>query len=380
MNRIVLLVSLILGGCVLGNISAQAADPGPTTAPALPAIEVAGSDAQGRITVNGKPFFPILMYDVPTDPASLAMFKAHGFNMVTITKPADADGLLTAGVYGAAHAGYKVTNQDGILFGIGTDSPALYWKDDLAAKAAADLAKVRAEFPKRPVMHAIGYWENEPAGVVSNQVPPKERYEELVKVLDVSAPYLYPIPYQPVATVGEAVARARAATGGKKPLLPILQLFTWEAKDRYPTPAELKCMVYLALINGARGIGYYSYNYVAGKKDTNVAKEQPALWAAVKQINREVQAVGAFLVEALPAPAIKLATADTGVGFRAVRHGKAHLVLLANPMDARREITLKLPAGAKGAWKRLDGGPAVAAADGVLKLTLEPFGVAGLQN
>jgi hypothetical protein len=56
--------------------------------------------------------------------------------------------------------------------------------------------------------------------VYSNNVPSKEGYGELVKVLDVSAPYLYPIPYQPVRSVGEAVTRANTASGGKKPLLP----------------------------------------------------------------------------------------------------------------------------------------------------------------
>ncbi len=46
----------------------------------LPPIQSTASDERGRITVNGKPFFPILMYDVPTDPASLQMFREHGFN------------------------------------------------------------------------------------------------------------------------------------------------------------------------------------------------------------------------------------------------------------------------------------------------------------
>jgi len=38
----------------------------------LPPIQNTASDEHGRITVNGKPFFPILMYDVPTEIRALA--------------------------------------------------------------------------------------------------------------------------------------------------------------------------------------------------------------------------------------------------------------------------------------------------------------------
>ena len=267
---------------------------------ALPPIQTAGSDARGRITVNGKPFFPILMYDVPIDADSLKMFREHGFNVLS-ARADDAVTLRNHGFYTAAHAisteGLKL---DGVLFGVGMDSPALYWKDNLLEKSRADLVKLRKIFPDRPIFHAIGYWEDEPAGVFSNKVPTKERYEELVKVLDVSAPYLYPLPYQPVRSVGDAVARANAASGGKKPLLPVLQLFVWKPEDRYPTAAELKCMVYLSLIHGADGIAYYSYNYVAGKEKTNLAREQPELWRAVKPINAEVKQIGEFLLDSQP--------------------------------------------------------------------------------
>jgi hypothetical protein len=263
----------------------------------LPPIQSAASDERGRITVNGKPFFPILLYDVPTDPESLKMLREHGFNTLT-AKPEVSDTLLANGFYTAVQPGKDpVTNLDGVLFGIGMDSPALYWKQDLLKKAKADLVRMRELVPNRTIMNAIGYWEDEPTGVYSNKVPSKERYDELVKLLDVSAPYLYPIPYQPVRSVSEAVKRAKTATAGKKPLLPILQLFTWEAKDRYPTPAELKCMVYLSLIHGADGIGYYSYNYVSGKKGTNVAREQPELWQEVKQINSEIAEIRTLLLE-----------------------------------------------------------------------------------
>ena len=164
--------------------------------------------------------------------------------------PKPAAALPAQGLYGAVHVGNKIDNLAGVLLALGTDSPALQFKTSLLDKVTQANAKVRAAAPGRPVVNAIGYWEDEPAGVVAGKLPSKEKYDELVRTIDVSAPYLYPVPYQPVASVGDAVARARQATEGKKALLPILQLFAWEAKDRYPTPAELRCMAFLALVEG----------------------------------------------------------------------------------------------------------------------------------
>jgi hypothetical protein len=349
------------------------------SSPSLPPIQTAVSDAKGRITVNGEPFFPILMYDVPTDAESLKMFREHGFNTLS-AKPEDADRLREHGFYVAAHAGKKVENLGGVLLGVGMDSPALYWKEDLIEKAKADLERMRGLVPNRPIMNAIGYWEDEPPGVKEGKVPRKERYEDLVKVLDVSAPYLYPLPYQPVRSLAEAMARANAATGGAKPLLPVLQLFVWEPGDRYPTPAELRCMVYLALIHGADGIGYYSYKYVTGKKDTNIAREQPELWRAVSRINAEVAAIGRLLGEAQPDGSASLKAEERDVELRAFKTGHAQLILLANPTDGARKVTLRLGADAKGTLRSLDGQTKLDLEKGEATIALEPFGATAMRH
>src|SRR3954469_18387841 len=96
-------------------------------AQALPPIQTAVSDEKGRIVVNGQPFFPILLYDVPADPESLKKFHEHGFNVVTVSRAEEAEAARAAGLYGAAH-GKKITGFDGILLGIGMDSPVLNLK------------------------------------------------------------------------------------------------------------------------------------------------------------------------------------------------------------------------------------------------------------
>ncbi len=353
----------------------------------LPPIQAAGNDGHGHFTVNGKPFFPILMYDVPTDAASLKMLHEQGFNAVPVAKPEDVGNLLAAGFYGAAHPGLKPASLDAILFGIAMDSPALNFADKVIEQTKADLDKVQKEYPGRPVMNAIGYWANEPDGVKAGTLLPKEKYEDLIQAIDVAAPYLYPVPYQPISSVGDAVGKAVATTGGKKPVLPILQLFVWDAKDRYPTPAELKCMVYISLIQGAGGIGYYSYGYVSGKTETNIAKEQPELWKAVKDINTEVGKIGRFMALAQTDTTVTLKEGAPDVEFRAMKVdgaspiGEIHagMVLLANKTNAAKSATIKFASKADGTLKRLDGGAAVTIQGNEAKIALEPNQAVGLQ-
>ncbi len=363
---------------LLSTAAARAQTPSNASV-ALPPIQSAVSDAQGRIVVNGKPFFPILLYDVPTDAESFKKFHDHGFNMVTVSKAEDAEAARAAGLYSAAH-GRKIDNFDSILLGIGMDSPVINLKPPLIDNLKADLEKTRTAFPNRPVMHAIGYWLGEPAGVVANTLPPPEKYETVVQTIDVAAPYLYPVPYQPIRSVGDAVGRASAASGGKKPLLPILQIFAWTATDRYPTAAELKCMVYLSLIHGARGIGFYSYNHVAGKKGVTFADDQPALWNSLKEVNSELAHIGPFLIESTPDASVTLNDAPAGVDLRAAKRGDAHLILLANPTETATEVTLKFASTPEGALKSVGPGVEVAIHGGTAKVKLEANGTAAFQN
>lgn len=363
---------------LLAVTTAPGAD-APSAGVALPPIESAGSDARGRIAVNSQPFFPILMYDVPLDADSLKMFREHGFNVLS-APVAEGETVRKQGFYVAAHgAGTEGVKLDGVLFGVGMDSPALYWKGDLLEKSRADLAAMQKAFPNRPIFHAIGYWEDEPAGVYANKLPSRERYEELVKVLDVSAPYLYPLPYQPVRSVGEAMARADAATSGRKPLLPVLQLFAWKPEDRYPTPAELKCMVYLSLIHGADGIGYYSYNHITGKTLTNIAREQPELWRSVRQINAELQQIGPFLLDSAPEPGLRVTGPDMAVEWRAAKRDDAILLLLTNPSAESQTVKLHWTSPA-AVLRRLDNGCELQIQNGAAEITLGPHAAVSLRG
>jgi len=340
---------------------------------ALPPIKTVDYDQRGAFRVNGKPFFPIALYDAPLDDRTLRELRDFGFNVLACDAKSCA-ALPAKGFYGASHADKKIGDLSGVLMSVGVDSPALYFKKDLLKQVAEANAKTSAAVPRRPIMNAIGYWEDEPAGVVKGKLPSKAVYEDLVAAIDVSAPYLYPVPYQPISSVGDAVARARRASAGKKPVLPVLQIFVWEVKDRYPTPAELRSMAFLALVEGAHGIGYYSYGSVTGRPKTTIALAQPELWKSVKKLNYDIANIGPRLLSGTEANDLTLGKGTPAVKMKLVREKGGLLAVIVNSAATRQEVKLTAQAGTLGRMV-LQNGKYIEVKEGVATLPLEPFGV-----
>ena len=324
--------------------------------------------------MNEQPFFPILLYDAPTDDETLRELHSFGFNVLSCDAKTSAP-LPAKGFYGGVHHPGAKADLSGVLFAVGVDSPALNFKKNLMPRLAEANAKTRAAAPGRPLMNAIGYWEDEPAGVINGKLPSKSTYEDVVAAIDVAAPYLYPVPYQPVASVGEAVARARAATGGDKPLLPILQLFAWKADDRYPTPVELRCMAFLALVEGGHGIGYYSYSSVTGRPKTTIAHTQPELWRSVRRLNHDLADVGPRLLAAAKSPAIRLDDDPPAVKLKVVDDRRGLLAVLVNSSAKRQNVTLRVQIASPPRSLLRNGDESIELHNDTARLSLEPFAV-----
>lgn len=345
---------------------------------ALPPITSVTYDAPGAFRVNDKPFFPIALYDAPHDDATLSELRAFGFNVLACDAKSSTT-LRTKGFYAASHADTKIDDLSGVFLGIGMDSPALNLKQDLLKQTREYNEKTQAAVPGRPVMNAIGYWEDEPEGVFKGKLPSKAAYEDLVSAIDVSAPYLYPVPYQPVSSVGDAMARARNATSGRKPLLPVLQLFAWDAKDRYPTPTELRCMAFLALVEGAHGIGYYSYGTVTGHPGKTIAATQSELWKSVKPLNHDLAAIAPQLLSGKPSTDLTLGEGTPGVKLKVVRLDSGLLAIVVNTSSNPLSVKLVAKVGSSGRLQRRDG-EQIEFKNGLAPLPLKAFGVEIIQQ
>lgn len=79
----------------------------------------------------------------------------------------------------------------------------------------------------------------------------------------------YPVPWQPLAGFSQQLQLARLAIGPKKKLVGVVQAFDWgyhtdaisaPGPFRPPTYDELRCMTYCALVQGADGLFYYTFD------------------------------------------------------------------------------------------------------------------------
>jgi hypothetical protein len=138
-----------------------------------------------------------------------------------------------------------------------------------------------------------------------------------------------------------------------------------------PTFAQARVMLYLALINGAKGIFWYSYS------DPGWKLPDTPLWNRFEDLNKETAALaGPIMLGAEPAGLkVVSGTPDTPVGVLqclAREHSGKLYVLLANPSDKPLQVTLTPPEGYTAA--SLLSGNAAELKDGQVMLELQGTG------
>jgi hypothetical protein len=169
---------------------------------------------------------------------------------------------------------------------------------------------------------------------------------------------------------GRALKTGRA-TGGACAFWQVPQAFDWAnyrkgedpAKYRAPTYDEVRTMTYLALINGAKGLIYYSF--------FDLRRDHlgfDARWRDVSRIGQEVRDLTPAILSVDPPPAGVMVS---GPRWAAMRNGKRLWVLVTNPEPQTVPMRLALPAGA-GAIRTL-GGREIAARDGVVAEDFKPL-------
>jgi hypothetical protein len=147
-----------------------------------------------------------------------------------------------------------------------------------------------------PDLHNISPWAVKVASQRLKQIAKKptlvvlssgSAVEKYSKSADFIGVDYYPVPWAPISTFAREMRLARVGAGGK-PFYAIIQAFSWEAfpelidtdkKLREPTYDELRCMSYLAMSHGARGVLFYKYSESGWQ-----LKEHPQLWTSVERI------------------------------------------------------------------------------------------------
>ena len=291
---------------------------------------------------NGKPFFPRGLYHVA--PGDYALVAAHGFNCVQ-TKAGvppvrkSRQSWCNGSVAEASRAGLK-------------SCVALYWS------GRPNSEEWRRQF-KGVLKHPdVLVWmiQDEPDGrflpvermarsysYLRTHDPERPAYTCLCRPqtygkygpqTDYMSLDVYPIGRSPITRIADSLERAQRVVP-QVPFWFIGQIWPWKGKPNV-TPAQHRCMTYLALTHGARGLMWYSFR----DPDWYVPEGNPPLWAMMKTVNDELEALEPFLFE--PNTREHVVTTGDGDGVHTSLKcvGNRACLIAVNPSDRALQATI----------------------------------------
>ncbi|MGE4086302.1 MAG: hypothetical protein AB7H93_25225, partial [Vicinamibacterales bacterium] len=239
----------------------------------------------------------------------------------------------------------------------------------------------RAADPSRPVFANFGQgvaWDRwHGRGIRTNR---PEDYPEYVKAADIVSFDIYPVghPAPEVAGrleyVARGVRRLRGWARDGQAVWSVIGTSRVLSADAKPTPADVRAMVWMALVSGARGIVYFVHQLQPVFIEAALLSD-PEMLAAVTAINRRI----AQLAPALNSPDIADAVrVEAAVPIAAVvRRSGGRTFLFAvslRPQAGEAEFRLTLPERLRRA-RLLDEDRSLPVADGRFRDAFPRYGV-----
>ncbi|MEJ7615349.1 MAG: hypothetical protein SQA66_17125, partial [Candidatus Fervidibacter sacchari] len=317
--------------------------------------------ARGELLVNGKVFFPIGTYHVGIE--DLKRVKELGFNCVTGPIYAGDQSELTPDQKAWHDEAYKqglfvITELSEYIRGgrrnfeqarkivsqlrvhpativhYAIDEPHGY---GISPDAVRKFCQVIAETdPEHPT------FVNEVPGVVT----------QYANIAHITGTDPYPIGSgvpESLSWVGNAVKQTVEAAGGR-PVWAVIQSHRQpppHSDNRFPTPEEIRCMAYLALNNGAKGLLFYAWGDVYRTEQgewVSGFKFSEQLQRFFQNFNNELAEMGLhYLSGKVRKDAVKIEPADTALDAVWIEHGKAKFLVVVNPTSKPVRATISTP-------------------------------------
>ncbi len=344
----------------------------------------------GAAYVNGKPFFPIGLYDISREQLDLineasvkaglptqtmremiASVKAQGFNLGVMGDGFPKDDMLQAadelGFYllpsGALESREEIARRVAVAnahkcilawYGVDEMSDAF----DYVNRSMAAYKDWREIDPNRPVVSAVQNWN-------PSLVP------RIKQALDILMPDNYPVPLYPMERAPDGVKIAADFMGNRAGLWIVPQAFAWP-NERVQTWRETRWMAYSAIAQGAQGLIWYTYGAQGLKRTDNkrgcwFLPDYPELWTNFKTLNAEIETLKLPILEGKLRKDIK---APAGVYFRAFEHKSKLYLIAANGGKAIKDAKIT---GASGTFQVLGEGRSLKASGGTFKDDFEPY-------
>jgi len=309
-----------------------------------------------KTVLDDPDFFPISVWLQPAGPA--ANYRAMGVNVYvggvdSYPRPKDReflDAIQKQGMYVICPFKKQYVDEKlyehpafiGWMFGdepdnVNTETGQV---NHTPADLLADTARIRRDDPAHPIYLNLG------CGVADERFVGRgatdEQYADYPKACDIISYDIYPCnsvsPDGPdrLYLVARGIDRLRKWAGSEK------RVWFWleankisKGEGRAPTPDEVKTMIWMVLVHGANGYGFFCHSW-AGKQPS-VAAIEPEMQAALAPINAEVRS----LARVLNSPTV----ADAATVGAALR-GRPGQPQRAAPTGSRVDVLVKKHDGA----------------------------------
>lgn len=255
---------------------------------------------RGFFAIEGKPFFPLGLYHVSRHPGlpvekrgeALRFAKENGFNTLHVSMRWGESRESFQPFLDAAHAAgvMILPESDQLAQSVRRgESPALLGWDigdepDLEGISGREFRRRLRAF-KALDAEALSY-------TVFMNLDSFAKYWPVTEIVAVDP---YPVPRFPLGTVHEHVAKARDALAGTPSgLVAVLQGFGYENDPVFtlPTARQARNMLYQALVAGARGVIFYTY-----QDGRFYLPDHPELCAFIKGVPAEIKPLEDFLLD-----------------------------------------------------------------------------------
>ena len=243
--------------------------------------------------IHGVQSFPLCMYGV-NEPADVKTLKKAGFNCLQTyqTEPEKLAPLAQA----ARKQKMQTVFYPNKIIGSSYEEQARNWP--MLAWYLVDEPDVnrwtreRVQETYNNTKHAFAHT---PAALVIGQGKTATPFYDLPDILMVD---WYPVPHLSLPSFGDNVRFAKEGQqkygAAMRPLWGVVQTFDWkefkqalpdnERIGRFPTRDEIRFMAYDAIINGAQGLFFFTFNH----QKQPLPKIQPEWWARVANVTREL--------------------------------------------------------------------------------------------
>lgn len=175
----------------------------------------------------------------------------------------------------------------------------------------------------------------------------------------------YPVNFEPLSSTDYSISRAVEAAPSNRPIIANLQTFAWEG-SRAPTPGEVRNMTYQALVNGVKGVIYYTY-----RDSTWDLSSNPELWNGIKSLVPEIKKLNPIL---LNGDLTKISTGVEDIFAGIWTYQERKVIVALNTSGSRtKQVSIALPRGTNEAQAMFSNRPSgMVVRDGRLSGSIKP--------